>query len=187
MYHARLGRFISRDPDGVPILPSVRDEQSLKGLGGLPFTTTAHIPLPLRRQLERYGDGMNLYEYCRSGPAIYLDPYGNTCTCPAWWGWRVMFLAVVPKGWPVCNAARARAGATQLLSTKLDCVPTAGTGRIASWCCRNLFTCTHEWLYRCMRVRVRHYPIRRRGYILVWAYRWVGVGRRIINRCPKWP
>jgi len=32
---------------------------------------------------RQYQDGMNLYQYCKSNPIIYLDPYG--LACGTWW------------------------------------------------------------------------------------------------------
>ena len=39
----------------------------------------------ITRDPAGYVDGMSLYEYCRSGPLVFIDPFGLREGGPAWW------------------------------------------------------------------------------------------------------
>ena len=107
MHHPRLGRFMQRDPLGTSILP-----ETMTSMGCMPedygyLTSTSEPPLSPRQPVdaffprrshdgtpgEQYSDGMALYQYCRSSPALLRDPSGlkvfgrmgvrrsNACKC----------------------------------------------------------------------------------------------------------
>jgi len=61
MYHAGMGRFLSRDPGAGSAMRI--------GAGG-PAVGGGFIPR------DQYGDGMNLYQYVSSNPVSHVDPSG---------------------------------------------------------------------------------------------------------------
>lgn len=67
MYNPELGRFMQRDPLGTAIqAPAIvsRNHSSIT------YTERDRSPS------IQYGDGMNLYQYQKSAPIVYLDPTG---------------------------------------------------------------------------------------------------------------
>ena len=63
MYHPRLARFMQRDPVGTALEP--------------PMARNVSSPQFTRQNpTEQYGDGMNLYQFVRSNPQRYVDPFG---------------------------------------------------------------------------------------------------------------
>lgn len=75
MYHARMGRFIQRDPHGTTNPPTAL-RVGMTGpaaAGGF----VARDPMPTQPEPDlQYVDGMNLYQYVRSQPVSALDPMG---------------------------------------------------------------------------------------------------------------
>jgi hypothetical protein len=61
---------MQRDPNGTALAPNVRVGSSSVMAGGQGFIERDHDP---HRQ---YADGMNLYQYTRSNPTNFVDPYG---------------------------------------------------------------------------------------------------------------
>ena len=75
MYHPGMGRFMQRDPHGtmnVAMAPRI----AISGLPA-PGGFAPRDPMPAQSQPGlQYADGMNLYQYVRSRPTVYLDPSG---------------------------------------------------------------------------------------------------------------
>ncbi len=66
MYHPTVGRFLQRDP-------GPRGPMRVGATG-----PTGGGRFARREPAGQYADGMNLYQYVRSGPLVHVDPYGTT-------------------------------------------------------------------------------------------------------------
>lgn len=72
MYHAGMGVFMQRDPGAGAGGPA------RMGAGGAPAATGRFIPRDPTGS-NQYADRMNLYQYVRGNPVIYVDPQGLAC------------------------------------------------------------------------------------------------------------
>lgn len=64
MYNPATGTFMQRDPAGMPLAPPMG-----RNLSGSKYTQ--------RDPTAQYADGMNLYQYVRSSPCVWIDPFGE--------------------------------------------------------------------------------------------------------------
>ncbi len=73
MYHTGMGRFMQRDPNGTALVSAGRMGAASRVGSAGPAAGGGFIQ---RDPIRQYADGMNLYQYVRSGPTRYVDQLG---------------------------------------------------------------------------------------------------------------